>query len=325
MSDIRVFVTRRLPIALEALAAAARVEVWPERQPPPYDLLQEKVQTIDGLLCLLTDRIDAPLLQAAPRLKVISQMAVGYDNIDVAAATSKRIPIGHTPDVLTDATADFTWALLMAAARRVVEADRFTRRGEWQTWEPDLLLGAEVSGATLGIVGLGRIGQAVARRAQGFKMRILAVEQRPNPALTEALGVESVTLDELLAASDFVTLHTPLSADTHYLINDRRFGQMKPSAILINTARGAIVDPEALYRALSQNRIAAAAIDVTEPEPIPLNSPLLTLDNLIIAPHIGSASRQTRAKMAQMAIDNLLAGLRGDRLPHCVNPQVYGD
>jgi glyoxylate reductase len=213
----------------------------------------------------------------------------------------------------------------MAAARRVLEADRLTRAGEWRTWEPDLLLGPNVTGATLGIVGFGRIGQAVARRAKGFEMRILYTSRhRCNPELEQALGVEFVTFDRLLQESDFVTIHTPLSDDTYHLFSDREFERMKPSAIVINTARGPIVDPDALYRALSRRQIAGAALDVTEPEPMPMDSPLLTLNNLIIAPHIGSASRQTREKMANMALENLMAGLKGDRLPYCVNPDVYG-
>lgn len=323
MSQPKVFITRRLPASLESLEALASVEVWTERQPPPYAVLLDKIRAIDGLLCLLTDSIDRTLIEAGNQLRVISQMAVGYDNIDIATATAKRIPVGHTPDVLTDATADFAWALLMAAARRVVEADRFTRAQQWQTWEPDLLLGSNVAGATLGIVGLGRIGQAMARRARGFDMRILYTNaERCDPALETRLQAEFVTFDELLQASDFVTIHTPLTPETHHLFSDRQFQQMQRSAILINTARGSIVDPGALYRALAQGQIAAAAIDVTEPEPIPAESPLLTLDNLIITPHIASASRQTREKMATMAIDNLIAGLQGRRLPYCVNPEV---
>lgn len=326
MSQPKVFITRRLPTDLEQLQQVASVEVWTKRQPPPYEVLLEKVKTIDGLLCLLTDRIDRQLMEAGTSLKVISQMAVGYDNIDIPAATARQIPVGHTPGVLTDATADFAWALLMAAARRVVEGDRFTRAGEWQTWEPDLLLGPNVTGATLGIVGFGRIGQAVARRAKGFEMRILyASRHRCEPELEQSLGVEFVEFDRLLCESDFVSVHTPLSDETYHLFSDRQFERMKPSAILINTARGAVVDPDALYRALSNGQLAGAALDVTEPEPIPMDSPLLTLDNLIIVPHLGSASRQTRAKMADMAIENLIAGLRGDRLPYCVNPEIYGD
>lgn len=321
---MKVFLTRQLPTRLDSLQAIAEVEVWPERQPPSSKILREKVREIDGLICLLTDPIDRALIEAAPHLKVISQMAVGYDNIDIATATARQIPVGHTPDVLTDATADFAWALLMAAARRVVEGDRFTRANEWKTWEPDLLLGPNVSGATLGIVGLGRIGQAVARRAKGFGMRILYTNQNRVASELEALlGVEFVELEYLLQAADFVSIHTPLTSETHHLFSDRQFEQMQSSAILINTARGTIVDPDALYRALTNGQIAAAALDVTEPEPIPADSPLLKLNNLIITPHIASASRQTREKMAQMAISNLIAGLQGDRLPHCVNPEIY--
>lgn len=325
MTACKVFVTRHLPTNLEPLHQVATVEVWPERQPPPSAVLREKVTELDGLLCLLTDAIDPALIASAPSLKVISQMAVGYDNIDIAAATARRIPVGHTPGVLTDATADLTWALLMAAARRVVEGDRFTRSGQWQTWEPDLLLGPNISGATLGIVGFGRIGQAVARRAKGFEMRILYTSRhRANLDLEQVLGVEFVPFDLLLQSSDFVTIHTPLSPETHHLFSQPQFAQMQRAAILINTARGPIVDPDALYQALSSGQIAGAALDVTEPEPIPMDSPLLRLNNLIITPHIGSASLQTRKKMADMAIENLIAGLRGDRLPYCVNPEVYG-
>ena len=324
MSKFKVFVTRHLPIVLDQLHAIASVEIWPERQPPPYEVLLEKVKTIDGVLCLLTDRIDRPLIETGTSLKVISQMAVGYDNIDIPTATARQLPVGYTPDVLTDATADFAWTLLMAAARRVVEADQFVRAGKWQTWEPDLLLGPNITGATLGIVGLGRIGQAVAKRAKGFEMQILYTNKHPcHPELEQSLEAEFVTFDRLLQESDFVTIHTSLAEDTYHLFSQAQFEQMQQSAILINTARGAIVDPDALYQALSTGQIAAAALDVTEPEPIPINSPLLALNNLIIAPHIASASRQTREKMARMAIANLVAGLKGDRLPHCVNPEVY--
>jgi glyoxylate reductase len=324
MTQPHIFITRQLPANLAALQQVATVDVWTERQPPPYEVLLAKVKAMDGLLCLLTDPIDRPLIEAGMSLKVISQMAVGYDNIDLTAATAHKIPVGHTPGVLTNATADLTWALLMAAARRVAEADRFTRRGLWQTWEPDLLLGPDVTGATLGIVGLGRIGQSVAKRAQGFEMPILYTDtHRGDPKVEQSLAVEFVSFDRLLQDSDFITIHTPLTPDTYHLFSDRQFAQMKSSAILINTARGTIVDPNALYRALNNGEIAAAAIDVTDPEPIPTDSPLLTLENLIITPHIGSASRQAREKMATMAIDNLLAGLRGDRLPYCANPEVY--
>jgi glyoxylate reductase len=324
ISQFKVFITRCFPANLDELQQIAAVEVWPERQPPPYAVLLEKVHAIDGLLCLLTDPIDRKSIDSATSLRVISQMAVGYDNIDIAAATARKIPVGHTPGVLTDATADLTWALLMAAARRVVEGDRFTRTGQWQTWEPNLLLGPNIAGATLGIVGFGRIGQAVARRAKGFEMRVLYTSRHQcDSELEKSLGVEYVSFDRLLQASDFITIHTPLSKETARLFGDAQFAQMKRSAILINTARGAIVDPDALYLALSSGQIAGAALDVTEPEPIPTNSPLLSLENLIITPHIGSASIQTRQKMAEMAIANLIAGLKGDRLHYCVNPEVY--
>jgi len=324
MAEFKVFITRRLPTNLEKLQQMAIVEVWSERQPPPYEVLLEKVQDVDGLLCLLTDQIDSRLMATGAFLKVISQMAVGYDNIDIAAATARKIPVGHTPGVLTDATADLTWALLMASARRVVEGDRITRAGQWRTWEPDFLLGPNVTGATLGIIGLGRIGQAVARRAKGFDMRILYTSrQRCEIELEQSLGMEFVTFEELLRLADFVTIHTPLSPETHHLFGAPQFEQMKRSAILINTSRGAIVDQEALYNALRNGKIATAAVDVTEPEPIPMDSPLLSLDNLIITPHIGSASLQTRQKMADMAIANLIAGLQGERLPDCVNSELY--
>jgi glyoxylate reductase len=322
MSKPSVLITRQIPIALDALQAMAAVEVWPDRNPPPYSFLIDKSKTIDGLLCLLTDTIDAALISASPTLRVISQMAVGHDNIDIAAATACRIPVGHTPGVLTNATADLTWALLMAAARRIVEADRFTRSGQWTTWEPDLLLGPDVAGATLGIIGLGRIGQAIARRAKGFEMNILYTGKQRQPPAQE-VGAQWVSLDPLLQTADFITLHAPLTPETYHLFNDRAFALMKPTAILINTARGAMVDPDALYRALRSGQIAGAALDVTDPEPIPMDSPLLQLENLIITPHIGSASRPTREKMAAMALENLMAGLKGERLPYCVNPEVY--
>jgi glyoxylate reductase len=321
----KVLITRQLPdVNLDPLYAIAEVEIWQERQPPPDRFLLEKIKHLDGLLCLLTDRIDANLINAGKSLKVISQMAVGYDNIDLAAATAKKIPVGNTPGVLTNATADLTFALLMAAARRIVEADRFVRSQQWQTWEPNLLLGADLVGSTFGIIGFGRIGQAVARRAKGFEMRIVYhSKHRLDRQIETETGAEYLDLDRLLQESDFISLHTSLSPETHHLISDRELALMKRSAILINTARGAIVNPEALHRALSTQQIAAAALDVTSPEPIPVDSPLLTLENIIITPHIGSASLQTRSKMATMAVANLIAGLMGERLPHCVNPEVY--
>ena len=325
MTKPRVFVTRRIPDkGLEMAQQAADLEIWLDPLPPPYATLLQKVKGCEALLCLLTDRIDANLMDAiGPQVKVISQMAVGFDNIDIAAATARGIPIGNTPGVLTDTTADFAWALLMAAARRVVEGDKFTRAGRWKTWGPIDFLGPDVTGATLGIVGFGRIGQGLAKRAQGFDMRILYFDTQRYPEAEQKYGAQFVELETLLRESDFVSLHTVLSQETYHLIDDARLGQMKRSGILINTSRGPVVDPAALYRALSSGTIAYAALDVTEPEPIKLDDPLLTLDNIIIAPHIASASYQTRDKMATMAAANLIAGLRSERLPNCVNMQVY--
>jgi len=325
MTKPRVFVTRRIPDkGLEMAQQAADLEIWLDPLPPPYATLLQKVKGCEALLCLLTDRIDANLMDAiGPQVKVISQMAVGFDNIDIAAATARGIPIGNTPGVLTDTTADFAWALLMAAARRVVEGDKFTRAGEWKTWGPIDFLGPDVTGATLGIVGFGRIGQGLAKRAQGFDMRILYFDTQRYPEAEQKYGAQFVELETLLRESEFVSLHTVLSPETYHLMDDVRLGQMKRSGILINTSRGPVVDPAALYRALSSGTIAYAALDVTEPEPIELADPLLTLDNIIIEPHIASASYQTRDKMATMAAANLIAGLNGERLPNCVNPQVY--
>jgi glyoxylate reductase len=325
MPNPRVFVTRLIPDkGLDMVRQVAGVEVWQDPLPPPYETLLKKVTGLDALLCLLTDKIDANLMDAiGPQVKVISQMAVGFDNIDVPAATARGIPIGNTPGVLTDTTADFAWALLMAAARRVVEGDKFTRAGQWKTWGPVDFLGPDITGATLGIVGFGRIGQGLAKRAQGFDMRLLYFDTQRYPEAEQTYGAQFVAMDTLLRESDFVSLHTVLSKETYHLMDDARLQLMKPSGILINTSRGPVVDPAALYRALASGTIAYAALDVTEPEPIKLDDPLLTLANIIIAPHIASASFQTRDKMATMAAANLIAGLHGERLPNCVNPQVY--
>ncbi len=316
-----VFITRHLPqAAIDYLQSRAALDIWPDRLPPPYSVLQEKIQGVEGILCLLTDPIDRQLIESSPSLKVISQMAVGYDNIDIAAATARGIPVGNTPGVLTEATADLTWALLMAAARKIVEAQQWVQQGNWVTWEPTLLLGADLTGATLGIVGLGRIGQAIARRAAGFGMRLCYWNrQRREAEIEKALGVEFVSFEQLLRESDFITLHLALSSETYHLFGKQAFAQMKPSAILINTARGPIVEADALYHALKTGQIARAALDVTDPEPIPADSPLLSLPNILITPHIGSASQKTRTKMAMMAAENLVAGLRGEPLPYCVN------
>ena len=314
-----VFVTR--PVfdeALDLIRAAADVEVWPQPEPPPYEALRERAARCDGLFSLLTDRIDAPLLGASPNLRVVSNMAVGYNNIDIPAATRRGIYVGNTPGVLTETTADLAFALLLALARRVSESERFVHRGEWKTWGPMDFLGADVHGAALGIVGMGRIGAAVARRAAGFGMRVRYTSRTPKP---DAPG-EPADLDTLLRESDFVSLHVPLSEETRHMIGGRELGLMKPTAYLINTSRGEVVDPKALYEAAKSGSIAGAALDVTEPEPIPAGDPLLRLDNVLITPHVGSASRATRLKMAEMAARNIIAVLEGGTPPHCVNPEA---
>jgi lactate dehydrogenase-like 2-hydroxyacid dehydrogenase len=326
MGKPKVYVTRRIPEdGLELLRQPCEVEVWAGDLPPAREVLLDKVRGVEGLLCLLTEAIDGELMDSAgPQLKVISNYAVGYDNIDVAAATGRGIPVGNTPGVLTETTADMAFALLMASARRVVEGVEYVRAGKWHTWGPQLLLGHDVHGATLGIVGMGRIGKAVARRAAGFGMRILFFDPYcdPDRALFVDMGLRC-TLDELLAESDFVSLHVPLSEDTCYLVNAETLSSMKPTAVLINTARGPVVDSDALYDALATGQIAYAALDVTDPEPLPADHKLLTLPNCLVVPHIASASWATRGRMAVMAAENLLAGLRGERLPNCANPDVY--
>jgi glyoxylate reductase len=309
----RIFVTRELPgTALARLKEAHDTTVWPERLPPSYETLRGYAAQADALLTLLTDRVDAALIEAAPQLKVIANYAVGYDNIDVDAASARGIPVGNTPDALTEATADLTFALLMAAARRITEAAAFARSGQWQTWEPAGFLGADVSGATLGIIGLGRIGQAVARRASGFGMEVLTTETR-----------DQRNLEHLLSRSDFVSIHLPLTTGTRDLIGADAFALMKPTAILINTARGPIVDREALAQALHTGQIAGAAMDVTMPEPLPPDDPLWRAPNLLVVPHIGSATWSARERMTELAVENILAGLAGRPLPSQVPAQLF--
>jgi len=317
---MKAFVTRQLPDeALQIVRAVADVEVWSGDMPPNRQALLERIAPVGGLLCLLTDRIDAELLDAAPNLKVVSQMAVGYDNIDLAACTAREIKVGNTPGVLTETTADLAFALLMATARRVVEADAYTRSGQWKTWSPMQLTGPDIHHATLGIIGLGRIGYEVAKRAKGFDMRVVYANRHPNERAELDFGALRVTMDELLAESDFVSVHSPLTLDTRHLIGAREFARMKPTAIFINTSRGPVVDQKALYDALKNRQILAAGIDVFESEPVPLDDPLLTLNNVVLLPHIGSASIATRTKMAILAAENLAAGLKGEPLPNPLN------
>jgi glyoxylate reductase len=306
-----VFVSRQLPgSALDRLRGAHHTTVWPEQLPPTQAQLRECAAGADALLTLLTDRIDAELISAAPNLKVIANYAVGYDNIDVDAATARSIAVGNTPDALTEATADLAFALLMAAGRRIAEAAGAARAGAWKTWDPGAFLGADIYGATIGIIGLGRIGQAVARRAAGFGMEVLTTETR-----------DAHNLEHLLRRSDFVSLHLPLTSGTHHLINAQTLALMKPSAILINTSRGGVVDQGALAEALGTGQIAGAALDVTDPEPLPLEDPLWQAPNLLVVPHIGSATWTARERMAEIAVDNILAGLEGKPLPYQVPAQ----
>lgn len=324
MTKPRVFIARKIAQeALDMIAGVAKMEVWKGELPPPRDVLINKVQDIEGLLSLLTETVDTGLMEAAPRLRVVSNMAVGYENIDVREATRRGIVVGHTPGVLAETTADFTFALVLAAARRLVEADAYARKGKWKTWGPMVMLGQDVHAATLGIVGFGRIGTEVAKRAKGFNMQVLYYDQVRRLQEEKELGVKYISnLSGLLSSADFITIHVPLTAETYHLISTAEFAAMKPTAILINTSRGPVVDQKALYQALKSRQIFAAGLDVTEVEPILPDDPLLTLDNIIISPHIASASITTRTKMATLAAANLIAGLRGEIPPHCVNPEA---
>jgi glyoxylate reductase len=320
----RVYITRTIADqALALIRAHAEVELWPEAEvAAPREEILVHVGQAEGLLCLLTDQIDAEVMEAGPRLRVISNFAVGVDNIDVAAASARGIVVCNTPGVLTEATADLTWALLLAAARRIPEAERYLREGRWRAWSPQLLLGPEMHGATLGIIGLGRIGQAVARRAQGFAMRVLYHNPAPKPEAAAEVGAQYADLDTLLRESDFVSIHTPLTDRTRGLIGREELAKMKPTAILINTARGPVVDQRALAEALRERRVGGAGLDVFAVEPLPRDDPLLALDNVVLLPHIGSASVATRTRMAMMAAQNLIAALNGERPPYPVNPEV---
>ena len=325
---LKVFITFRIQEeAFEKISSIADVRFYEGTAGTPRDILLKEIRDVEGLVSMPTDQIDLELFNAAPKLKVISQIAVGYDNIDVSEATTRRIVIGHTPDVLTESTADFTFCLLLATARRLIEGDHNVRNGEWQGWHPYYMLGLDIHNSTLGIVGLGRIGQAVARRAKGFNMRIIYYSRYRRPlSLESELGIEFMPeLSELLSSADFITLHMPYSRHTHHLIGKNELALMKKQAILINTARGAIVDQHELYEALRLKTIWGAGLDVFEKEPIPANDPLLGLSNVVVAPHLGSASEHTRMKMSLLAAENLIAGLEG-RIPYkCVNPEVASE
>ena len=326
MARPKVFVARRIPDAgLARILEQCDADVWPERLPPSAEVLHERVRDCDGLVSLLTDRVDAALLAATPRLKVVSNFAVGVNNVDVPACTARRVPVGNTPGVLTDATADIAVTLLLAAARRLGESATDAKAGRWLTWEPLGWLGSDLVGKTLGIVGMGRIGFATAKRLYGgWGMKVLYTARSPKPDAETALGARRVELDELLAESDFVSVHADLNPTTAALFNRERFAQMKRTAVFVNTSRGPLVDQAALADALRRGVIFAAGLDVTDPEPLPPEHELFALPSCVIAPHIASATVGTRDAMATKCADNLLAGLNGRPLPHCVNPEVYG-
>ena len=307
------------------LAEAGDVWLWPEDSAIPRDRLIDEIANAQGLYAMLTDAIDAELFDAAPQLRAMATMAVGTDNIDLDAATARGIPVGNTPDVLTETTADTAFGLLIASARRFREGIDYVRAGQWVRWEPDLLLGQDVHSTTLGIIGMGRIGAAIARRGHGFGMRILYATRTRKPEIESEVGAEWVTEDELLAQSDHVVVATPLTDETYHLIDGVALGKMKPTSTLVNIARGGTVDPDALYEALVAGVIAAAGLDVTEPEPIPGDHPLLTLSNCTILPHLGSSSQQTREAMAELAARNLVEGLAGRAMPACANAEVYAE
>jgi glyoxylate reductase len=322
----KVFVTRLLPdVGLERIRQACEAEIWTEPLPPPADVLRRKIVACDGLVALLTDRIDGPLLDLAPRLKVVSNFAVGFNNIDVPAATARGIAVGNTPGVLTDATADMAFCLLISAARRIVEGHRYTLSGQWKTWEPLGHLGQDLAGRTVGIVGMGRIGFALAKRCRrGWEMNVLYSDVFKNERAESELGAQHVDFDTLLRESDFVSLHADLNEKTRGMMGTEQFKAMKRTAVLINTARGPLVDQKALTEALSTGTIFAAGLDVTDPEPPLADDPLLKLPNAIVVPHIASATVETRNAMAEICANNLIAGLTGHQLPAWVNPEVEG-
>ncbi|MBZ4653567.1 MAG: D-glycerate dehydrogenase [Peptococcaceae bacterium] len=319
----RVFITRLIPdIGIKKLQEVAEVKVWSGELPPPREVLMQEVKEVDGLVSLLTDKIDGELMDAGKNLKVISNYAVGFDNIDLDAATQRGLLVTNTPGVLTETTADLAFALLLATARSVVWADKFTREGKWKTWEPLKFLGQDIYGAQLGLLGFGRIGCAVAKRARGFDMKVKYYDLFRNEQAEKELGVEYASIDEILTQSDFISLHVPLTKDTRHLINKDSLKKMKKNAVIINTARGPIINEDDLYEALVNGTIWAAGLDVMDPEPPRADHPLFKLDNVIVLPHIASASIATRNKMALMAAENMIAGLRGEIPPNLVNTGV---
>jgi glyoxylate reductase len=326
LSKPKVLITRNFfNEAIDLIKTVAQVEVYPsEEDPIPRETLLDKVQDIDGLLPMLTDRIDEELFDRSRNLKVVSNYAVGYNNIDVDEATKRNIMITNTPDVLTDTTADCAFLLLMAISRRLVEVDNYVRDGKWvKAWGPKMLLGSDITGKTLGIIGLGRIGKAMIHRAQGFKMKVLYHDTSRDIKKERELKIEYRSLDNILAESDYISLHVPLTDGTHQMINESRLKKMKKTAFLINTSRGPVIDEAALIKALKEKWIAGAGLDVHDKEPIQLDNPLLKLDNVVLTPHIGSATTETRLAMAMKAATNLTKALKGEKPPDLVNPEIY--
>jgi len=324
MPKLKVYITRQLPDrGLQKIKKLFDAEIWPDYAPPPKKTVIEKAKTVDALVTLLSDKIDSEVFDVAPKLRIVSQLAVGFDNIDLQEATKRGIYITNTPEVLTDTTADFSWALLMAVARRVVEADKYVRSGQWKVaWHPDMMTGRDIHGATIGIVGAGRIGYAMAKRAKGFDMKILFYDVIPRPEMEKDFGAKRLDLNALLKEADFVSIHVPLMKETHHLMNEERLKLMKKTAYLINNSRGPVIDEKALYKALKEGWIAGAGMDVFEQEPTPMDNPLLKFESVVVAPHISSASLETRAQMSEMVADNLIAFFQGNKPPNLVNQDV---
>ena len=320
---MNIFVTRKIPEpGLKLLRKHHRISINPEDRVLQKQEIIDNLPKKEGLLCLLTDNIDKDVISSSPDLKMIANYAVGYDNIDVSTATERGIPVSNTPDVLTDSTAEMAWALLFSASRRIVEGDRITRGGEFHGWDPNLLLGHDVTSKTLGVVGAGRIGTAFALKSKGFDMKVLYSDEHRNEHLEKKLGARKVALEELLNKSDFISIHVSLSESTRHLIGENEFKLMKDTAVLINTSRGPVIDEKSLVKALKEKWIFAAGLDVYENEPL-INKKLIKLKNVVLQPHAASATFNTRTKMAIIAAENLLAGLRGEIPPNCVNPEVF--
>jgi lactate dehydrogenase-like 2-hydroxyacid dehydrogenase len=320
---MKIFVTRKIPeLGLEQLKKDHEIEVFPYDRVPTKEEIKNGLKGKDGLLCLLSDPIDEDIINSEPNLKMIANYAVGFDNIDIKAATKRKIPVSNTPGVLTDTTAEMAWAQLFSVSRRIVEGDKYTRAGKYKGWGPLLMLGQDISNKTLGVIGAGRIGTAFALKSKGFEMKVLYVDEHVNETLESKLGARKVELIELLKKSDFISIHVPLIKDTYHLISEGELKIMKNSAVLINTSRGPVIDEKALVKALREKWIFGAGLDVYEHEP-EISEELKKLDNVIIEPHSASATYETRSKMATIAAENMISGLKGEVPPNCINPEVF--